>query len=240
MRKNRTMRAATLLMALTLITSCFVGGTFAKYTTSTTGGDSARVAYWGFDQAATTTIDMFDGVYNSGEVDSSNEDNVVAPGTSKTTTFAFGYTPKNATVNALTAGAIAAPEVAYTLTVDASITGDYDALDANPNFKWTLKKGNDTEAQYDTVANLINAVKALSGHESGTMEYAAGALPTAFTSADEVYTIGWTWLFTTADDANTTDKNEMAVQDAADTAMGNAQDLDDVTFTITITATQKE
>lgn len=237
MRKNRTMRVAALLLALTLITSCFVGGTFAKYTTSTTGGDSARVAYWGFDQAATTTIDMFDGEYTN--VDSSNEDNVVAPGTSKTTTFAFGYTPKADTVNALTAGAIAAPEVAYTFTVDVAITGDYDLLDSNPNFKWTLQKGNESVVQYDTVEDLIAAVKALSGDASGTKDYNAGELPTAFTAADETYTIGWTWLFETADNAQT-DDNEMAIQDAIDTAMGNAQDLDDVTFTITITATQKD
>jgi len=238
MRKNRTMRVAALLLALTLITSCFVGGTFAKYTTSTTGGDSARVAYWGFDQAATTTIDMFDGEYTN--VDSSNEDNVVAPGTSKTTTFAFGYTPKDATVNALTAGAVAAPEVAYIFTVDATITGDYDQLDANPNFKWTLQKGTETAVQYNTVADLIAAVKLLSGEADGNKEYAAGNLPEAFTSADEVYTIGWTWLFETADNVDTTDTNEMATQDAFDTAMGNAQDLEDVTFAITISATQKD
>ena len=236
MRKNRTMRVAALLLALTLITSCFVGGTFAKYTTSTTGGDSARVAYWGFDQAATTSIDMFDGEYSG--VKSSNTDNVVAPGTSKTTTFAFGYTPKAETFNALTAGAIAAPEVAYTFTVNATITGDYDALDANPNFKWTLQKGTETATQYSSVADLIAAVKALSGDNSGTKTYAPGTLPTAFTSADEVYTIGWTWLFETADDGNSENGSEMATQDAADTAMGNAQDLDDVTFSITITATQ--
>lgn len=231
MKKNRTMRVASLLLALTLITSCFVGGTFAKYTTSTTGGDSARVAYWGFDQEATTTIDLFDGEYD-GTVDAENGDNVIAPGTSKTTTFAFGYTPKGTDKNALTAGAIAAPEVDYTFTVDAGITGDYDALDANTNFKWTLKAPNATEAtEYNTVADFIAAIEALSGDATGTKTYEAGNLPTAFTAADEIYTIGWVWDFETAGDG-------MAAQDATDTAMGNAQDLDDVTFSITITATQ--
>lgn len=237
MKKNRTMRVASLLLALTLITSCFVGGTFAKYTTSTTGGDSARVAYWGFDQEATTTIDLFDGEYD-GTVDAENGDNVIAPGTSKTTTFAFGYTPKGTDKNALTAGAIAAPEVDYTFTVDAGITGDYDALDANTNFKWTLQKGNETIKEFQTVALLIAELKGLSGDATGTKTYEAGTLPTAFTAADEVYTIGWVWDFETADDADETNGSEMAAQDAIDTAMGNAQDLDDVTFSITITATQ--
>ena len=47
MRKNKSMRVASLLLALTLITSCFVGGTFAKYVTDAQGTDTARVAKWG-------------------------------------------------------------------------------------------------------------------------------------------------------------------------------------------------
>ena len=43
-KKNWTLRAAVLMLALVLITSCFVGGTFAKYVTSGSGTDSARVA----------------------------------------------------------------------------------------------------------------------------------------------------------------------------------------------------
>ena len=42
MKKTKLMRAALLLLVLTLITSCFVGGTFAKYTTSAEGSDTAR------------------------------------------------------------------------------------------------------------------------------------------------------------------------------------------------------
>ena len=45
-KKNRTLRAAVLMLALVLITSCFVGGTFAKYVTSGEAGDNARVAKW--------------------------------------------------------------------------------------------------------------------------------------------------------------------------------------------------
>ena len=222
MKKNKAMRLASALLVLTLLTTCVISGTFAKYTTSTTGTDKARVAYWGFDQDAATAIDLFDGEYTnvkaSGEVDGFS--NVVAPGTSKTSTFAFGYT--NYKTDKITA-----PEVAYTFTVNPTITGDYTSLDSNTNFKWTLQKGNETAAEYNTVAELLAAIKALSGDASGSKQYAAGNLPTAFTSADEVYTIGWNWAFSTN-----------AAGDAADTAMGNAQALDNVTFAITITATQ--
>lgn len=227
MKKNKAMRLASALLVLTLLTTCAISGTFAKYTTSTTGADKARVAYWGFDQAAETTIDLFDGEYtnvkSSGEVDGFS--NVVAPGTSKSTTFAFGYTNYKS-------NKIGAPEVAYTFTVTPTITGDYDSLDKNENFKWTLQKKAATDnagkvQTFDTVEELLNAIKALSGDASGSKTYKPGELPTAFTSAGEEYTIGWVWDFYKDVDG-----------DAADTTMGNSQTLENVTFSITITATQ--
>lgn len=230
MKKTKFMRAALLLLVLTLITSCFVGGTFAKYTTSTTGSDSARVAYWGFDQGASTTIDLFDTTYtsdNGDTVKSSSADNnvnVIAPGTSKTSTFAFGYTNN-------TAESITAPEVKYNFKVDVTTTGTTTKLDANPSFKWTLQKGTDTAIKYQKLDELVAAIKYLSGDASGTMTYKPGELPAAFTSADETYTIGWEWAFETAGE-------KMAEQDKTDTDMGNAANLDNVALTITITATQ--
>ena len=68
------------------------------------------------------------------------------------------------------------------------------------------------------------ALKALSGDDSGTKEYDAGSLPTAFTVADEVYTVGWKWAF--------------EGQDVKDTALGNDTTLENVKLKITITATQ--
>lgn len=219
MKKNKIMRFASALLVLAMLTTCVISGTFAKYTTSTNGTDKARVAYWGFDQPADTSINLFAGEYTnvkaSGEVDGFS--NVVAPGTEKSSTFAFGYTNYQT-------DKIEAPEVAYTFTVNPTITGDYNSLDTNGSFKWTLAKGNAAATEYDTVAQLLAAIKKLSGDDSGTKTYNPGELPAAFTSADEVYTIGWKWAF----EGN----------DAADTALGNSQTLENVTFKITITATQ--
>ena len=44
MKKNKAMRLASALMVLTLLTTCVISSTFAKYTTSANGEDSARVA----------------------------------------------------------------------------------------------------------------------------------------------------------------------------------------------------
>ena len=89
MKKNRSMRLAVVLLALTLITTCFVSGTFAKYTSSTAVSGSATVAQWdieinGLDiTTATQTFDLFATIKDS---DGNTEDEVatdlIAPGTS--------------------------------------------------------------------------------------------------------------------------------------------------------------
>ena len=90
MKKTKLMRAALLLLVLTLITSCFVGGTFAKYVTEGNSTDSARVAKWGVTVKATgktfayeyTTDDQNAPTDMSKSVVSGTKDMVVAPGTS--------------------------------------------------------------------------------------------------------------------------------------------------------------
>ena len=90
-KKNVTLRAAAVLFALALITSCFVGGTFAKYVTNGTGTDTARVAKFGVTVTANGT--MFAEKYDTDKeaktvvssrvgVAEGKKDNVVAPGTS--------------------------------------------------------------------------------------------------------------------------------------------------------------
>ena len=91
MKRNRWMRAGGLLVVLTLITSCFVGGTFAKYVTENEGMDTARVAKWGVE--VTVTGDGFKTSYGKDYAESNVESNtvisstgekVVAPGTKGT------------------------------------------------------------------------------------------------------------------------------------------------------------
>ena len=227
MKKNRAMRVAAMLLVLVMMTSCFVGGTFAKYTTSTTGTDSARVAYWGFKEEGTVTLDMFDGNYkNTADettVNSATTDNVIAPGTEKEAEFGFAYTANDT---------IAAPEVDYSITVTATGKID-DAIKNNPNIKWYLD-GKLATAEGETTGSwdaLLTAIEAL-----GQTTVEAGNLPTNF-SQDQTHKVKWVWEFETADNADT-DADEMAAQDKIDTEMGNKTTLDEVEITITITATQ--
>ena len=257
MKKNNMMRLASVLLVLVLLTTCAISGTFAKYVSTATAKDAARVAYWGWGSDATIEFDLFDGTYDS-TVDSENDDNVVAPGTSKSSTFTFAYKPidnwgKDVTDAEVLTGAVAinAPEVDYNFAIAFDVEGDYTDLDANPNFKWTLNS-----VEYNTVADLKTAVLNLAGtgHTNGLLKYEANTLPAAFatnTNDAVANTIGWTWTFETDADAVNDGMQADPAQDAKDTNMGNGlaidaadptdlsvQDLDDVKFAITITATQ--
>lgn len=101
MKRNHTIRLATGLMALTMVTTCFVGSTFAKYTSRGEAGDMARVAKWGV-QVDVTGSDMFNTEYTNEDgkvtVKSSDRNALVAPGTKgEALSFTIKGTPEVAT-----------------------------------------------------------------------------------------------------------------------------------------------
>lgn len=59
MKKNKMMRIASILMVVTLLSTCAISGTFAKYVTKASGEDAARVAKWG----VLLTLDGADSVF---------------------------------------------------------------------------------------------------------------------------------------------------------------------------------
>lgn len=93
MKKNKMMRLASAMMVLTLMSTSVISGTFAKYVTTASGSDSARVAKFGVK--ITAANDMFNDSYKDAKttytaseegdaitVQASTEGtNVVAPGT---------------------------------------------------------------------------------------------------------------------------------------------------------------
>ena len=201
MKKNTMMRVASALMIAVLLTTCAISGTFAKYTTKYSVDDSARVAYWGFNEPTGVTWNLF--THGDGNVIASVDGkDLIAPGTTGTATLTLAFAPN---------GTITKPEVAYTYQVSLTATGTYNKLDDNPNFVWKYN-GN----EYQKFAELAAEI-------NSSENVAAGNLPVA----PQTYTIGWEWKFNESDAANN-----------ADTEMGNATDLDNITVTLTITATQ--
>lgn len=214
MKKMKSMRCAIGLAIATLLTTCLIGGTFAKYTTGAEAQDSARVAYWGFDASNTITLEnLFRNEYTN--VRSEDRSDVIAPGTEGQVSFGFPFTAN---------GTASAPEVAYTFSMN--VTGSCaDAIKNNPDIRFKLDNGS-----FGTWDQLIASLKALSGNASGSKNYAAGELPEAFDTAEETHTIAWQWAFT--------DSADVDGQDAIDTAMGNASVLPTCSLSISVSAVQ--
>ena len=113
MKKNKFMRLASVMLMLCLITTCAISGTFAKYTTSDSAKDSARVAKWGIvltvsdSDGSTLFAKDYEDEDDSSKMTVSSLvdldlvgglDDVVAPGTASTgITFTINGTPEVAT-----------------------------------------------------------------------------------------------------------------------------------------------
>ena len=191
MKKNWTMRVGVALVALTLITSCFVGGTFAKYTTAGTGTDSARVAKFGVTVTATGNMfaDKYDNPGDSATVVSQGGEKVVAPGTKG---------------NMASITLLGVPEVDVKVTYEATVElndhwvdedGDfYFPLDIFVNKKEVeLSGATSKEAVISTVANAIN---------NYSKTYKAGK--DLSTVGADSFAISWEWDFDGNDDVKDT------------------------------------
>ena len=92
MKKNTMMRVASALLVAVLMTTCAISGTFAKYISTGTGYDTARVAKWdikleGEEMEDTFTFDLFNTVKDSDgtvetDVEVGQNETIIAPGTS--------------------------------------------------------------------------------------------------------------------------------------------------------------
>ena len=218
MKKTKLMRAALLLLVLTLITSCFVGGTFAKYTTSANGSDSARVAKWGvkIDAKGTTfakeyktdTENVVGTIANS--VVSKNE--VVAPGTKgEMAKIAITGTPEVA----VQVGNKADFEVKGWTVDNGSFYCPLQITVSGANGKITIDG-----ATFEDETKFENEVKAAISTYS--KNYAAGTdLSTASVTTPSV---SWAW--------------PLSVDDVKDTKLGNLETAPTVKLTVITTVTQ--
>lgn len=214
--KHWTLRAAGLLFALVLITSCFVGGTFAKYVTTGGGHESARVAKFGVtmsvanDTAFKKTYETDDTSISatiSNSVESSGPENLVAPGTKGS--------------NFVVLSISGTPEVAVNVKIAAEghdvflKAGDYPDL--------TTAAGSDTfhlAADYYPITYTLTkngaATPVVTGKLDAIIAYLNGLSKnypanTNLTSEIGEYKLSWEWTF--ADDTIT-------YKDQADTLLG--------------------
>ena len=235
-KKNWTMRAAVLMLALVLITSCFVGGTFAKYVTSGDAADHARVAKWGVTVDAHGTGDVFAKEYaaaagNGNTVIAGGEYKVIAPGTKK----------DNATLVTLSGK----PEVAVNVTYSAehfSLTGKWLG-DANTFYCPLIIKVTHKENGTDKTETIECA-------KMNSKEEVAEAIKTAVAACSANYEpktdlstlengglkISWEWPFEGTENPGQTDVKDTYLGNQAATATG--LDIPAIHIPVTATVTQ--
>ena len=204
MKKNQTMRLATLLLVLALLTVGVIGGTLAKFTTKASGKDSARVAAFGVtvnveaDGAFDVQYATDDTDFNKGLSVQARED-VVAPGTKGALTFSIKGTPEVATKVEIVLG-------------DDSTAVKLDSYEPIKFYVGDKAAAALTDADYTlTLDELKTALADLNA------QYEAG------NPLDAQYTVAWSWPFDSDNDVADT-----ALGDAA-----SAQEIIDLTVTVT-------
>ena len=233
-KKNVLMRSAGLLLVLVLVTSCFVGSTFAKYTVGGKGKDTARVAKFGVTITAEGTMFAEEYATDDGDVKEIitksvvSTEKVVAPGTKgNMSSITLNGKPEVAVrveykVNTF--------ELTGWQTGDDAATTEYCPLVFTVGDK-TYKIG---DTGIDTVDKLEAAVK--NAIEGCSQNYEAN---TDLSTANvKVPSVSWAWAFQGADNgasttAYQTDAKDTVLGDRA--AKGNAAT---VTLEIATTVTQ--
>lgn len=213
--KNKFMRAAVILMALVLMTSCFVGGTFAKYVTAGNADDSARVAKFGVVVSASdgAFFETYDSDSNYSGLTVEADAKVVAPGTEG---------------NFATIELSGTPEVAVEVAYEAEVSLSDTWVDESGAFYCPIVvtvDGTDYDgADYSSADAFAKAIEgALAGY---TAEYAPGTDLSTLTDGSEV-AVSWAWPFSTGD-----------ANDVKDTYLGDqAADGNAATISIAIDVT---
>lgn len=235
----KTNRIVALLAVLCLITTCFVGTTLAKYTTTAEGNDTARVAKFGVELTANSNIFAPEyakdgsGANTGVSVLADDTKDVVAPGTAGTmTAFTIGGAPE--------------VDVQVTATLAQVDPISMVTLPAGNGYKnWTTADPADT---YDVAANYYPVVWTLkqdgtvkaTGNLEAIQTYLTGTLSGIYEVEDDTFdalagnwTLDWTWAYESGKDAEDTSLGQVAA--GVDTIAGTVLNE---TFDFAITVTQ--
>ena len=116
MKKNKMMRLASILLVCVLLTTSVISGTFAKYVTTDSASDTARVAKWGV--VASINGNLFGATYDQSEEIISH--NSIAASVSSSNANELVVAPGTNNDDALTLSVSGNPEVSTKVTYDAA------------------------------------------------------------------------------------------------------------------------
>ena len=241
MKKNVMMRVASVLLIAVLMSTCVISGTFAKYTTSASGGDTARVAKWGVTIATngTTFADQYDtddenvkATIAKSVVTAGNAgDSILAPGTTgEMIAMEISGTPEVA-VNISYEATLTLQGWGYTTTNNAEppVTTPHEYCPIVFTVNGETYGTNDTAAtnKSNSIDELIVAVQNAIGAYS--KDYAAN---TDLSNENTVATpdVSWSWAYNVDEEH---DEKDTILGDAAAAGSGASIDL-----TIITTVTQ--
>lgn len=244
MKKNVMMRVASLMLVMVLMTSSVISGTFAKYVTTGTGSDTARVAKWGV--TVTHSNDMFYDAYKDAYVGwakpESGDTITVAADTEDTDVIAPG-----------TWGNLAAFDVEGTPEVDVKVTYTADLVF---NTKWMVDTDDNgtTDAEYCPLVFTVNTEEFYIGKTGiDSMAQLEAAVEAAIVNATKTYdtntdlkdvdndlSVKWEWRFEGAAE-HPGGTGPDCQWDKFDTQLGNAAvngNAANISLTVTCTVTQ--
>ena len=222
MKKNRTMRIAAAMLVLALLTTCIISGSFAKYvTTGEATSASARVAKWGVEVEASSSLALADSSYDadgtyadadgntiSATVVASDRTGVMAPGTAK----------NGVAVIELKGTPEVAVSVQYTATV--TLSGWTDSNGAL-YFPLTVKVGG-TAVDLSSCTTEAAVKSAIETAINGTVNYAPN---TSLAGLNAGKNIDWAWAYNGVSDVN-------------DTFLGNKETAPSISIKLSATVTQ--
>ncbi len=233
MKKNKMMRLASVLLIAVLMSTCAISGTFAKYVTSDSATDTARVAKFGVKIVAENNTlflkdyakedDNFTGTYSvsSGTGD---KDFVLAPGTQgKLTEITLAGTPEVAVDVKFVA----------TMTLSDNWLVEVDEVDKfYCPVVFTIGTETVSGLDYDNADGFIAAVE--EKIEAYSAKYDPNKDLSEITNGT-AFDISWKWLF---EGDNSGEKIKQT--DVYDTVLGDAAALADLNIglKIDITVTQ--
>lgn len=219
MKKNIMMRVASALFVSVLLSTCAISNTFAKYVSTGSSENSARVAKWGV--TVTGTSDMFAKEYEKDDenftletntvVSTGDAENVVAPGTGGTMTK-FSIT--------------GTPEVAVRVNFEGNLDLGDKWVDESSNYYCPIEiTVGDTAFKGTSYASVEEFENAVNGKiATFSKDYAANT--DLSTIGADAPSISWKWAFEGNDNVKDTYLGDQA------TTEGNA-----ATISLNVTAT---
>jgi len=214
MKNDKITRFAILILALTMITLMIVSGTFAKYTSSATGSDTATVAKW--------SIKVGSG------------DGVEIAGSSSTVSFDLFSTIKDEDGGS---EADVAGKASGTAVGSTSATAKIIAPGTSGSFDIIVKNESEVNATYSIAFESNNTSIPIEFSTDGTTwkstlsEANVTNAAINMNSAAQTKTVYWRWAYDVS-----------AARDTADTNLGVAAQTSpaSVTLSATISATQAQ